>query len=97
MSEQKDMRPIVIAASFLGIDPEKLAEAMCIVGGLPTPPAPPSPLLTVRQAATALSLHPESVKRLLRVGKLPGRRIGGQWRVMPSVLNADNQAKAKGN
>lgn len=33
----------------------------------------------VREAARELGIHEESLRRLLRMGSIPGRRIGGQW------------------
>lgn len=43
-------------------------------------------LLNVAQTAAALGMHPDTVARLLREGKLPGRRLGGQWFVRRSDL-----------
>ena len=37
--------------------------------------------LTPEEVAEKLRLHPETVKRLLRQGKLPGYKIEGSWRV----------------
>jgi len=46
-------------------------------------------LLTVDQAAERLQMHPDTVRRLLREGQLPGRKIGArQWRVSASALKA---------
>lgn len=38
-------------------------------------------LLTVNEAAVALRLHPDTVRRHLRNGTIAGVRIGGVWRV----------------
>lgn len=64
----------------------------------PSPSAPlPAPvldlaalpaLLTADEVGAALRLHPTTVKLLLRSGELPGRKIGGQWRVLRSELLA---------
>ena len=35
---------------------------------------------TVDEVAEALKLHPYTVRRLCREGKMPGFKIGGQWR-----------------
>ena len=35
---------------------------------------------TVEEVAEALKLHPYTVRRLCREGKIPGFKIGGQWR-----------------
>ncbi len=82
----KTAREFAAAALLLDIDPARLAAALEQAANPPPANPTPPPLLTVRQAATALSICPESVKRLLRVGKLPGRRVGGVWRVEPSAL-----------
>lgn len=38
-------------------------------------------LLTAEETAEFLRMHPSTVRRLLRQGKLPGSRIGRDWRV----------------
>ena len=43
-------------------------------------------LLTVREAARALGMCTDSVRRHLRSGKLQGVRVGGGWRVPESKL-----------
>lgn len=44
-------------------------------------------LLTVEQAAAVLQMHPDTVRRLLREKKLPGRKVGPrQWRISAEVL-----------
>jgi excisionase family DNA binding protein len=46
-------------------------------------------LLTVEQAAARLQMHPVTIRRLLREGKLPGRKVGvRQWRVSADALKA---------
>lgn len=42
--------------------------------------------VTVEQAAEALHLHKDTVRRLLRDGKMPGARVGGQWRIHAARL-----------
>lgn len=37
-------------------------------------------LLTLKEAAAVLGLHPRTVREYLRRGELEGRIIGGQWR-----------------
>jgi len=40
-----------------------------------------SPDLTVRDVAQLMGLHPATVRRLARAGRLPGAyRVGRQWR-----------------
>lgn len=38
-------------------------------------------LLTVQEAATFLRLHYRTVQRMLKEGRLPGRKIGKEWRI----------------
>ena len=42
---------------------------------------PPSDLLTVKEAADELRVHPETVRRLARGHKIDAVRVGGQWRI----------------
>ena len=46
-------------------------------------------LLTVEEAAARLKMHPVTVRRLLREGQVPGRKVGvRQWRVSAAALKA---------
>lgn len=36
-------------------------------------------VLTADEVAEYLRIHPYTVRRLARAGKLPGFRVGGQW------------------
>jgi excisionase family DNA binding protein len=38
------------------------------------------PILTVRELAQCLKVHPSTVYRLLKTGQLPAFRIGSDWR-----------------
>ena len=38
--------------------------------------------LSTRAAASILGFHPEHVRRLIRTGRVPARRVGGDYRVM---------------
>lgn len=44
-------------------------------------------LLTPEQSAEYLQMHVDSVRRLLRTGKLPGVKVGGSWRVLKTELD----------
>lgn len=46
----------------------------------------PEQIYTVEQAAEILQISQETVKRLLRSGKLGGLKIGRLWRVRESDL-----------
>ena len=45
-------------------------------------------LLTCEEAAAYLRVHPRTVTRLLTAGKLPGVKIGRQWRLRKADLEA---------
>lgn len=48
-------------------------------------------ILDIPQVACLLCLHPNTVTRLCRTGKLTGRKIGREWRVnKESVMNFMN-------
>ncbi len=49
-------------------------------------PSQDEPMYGVRQIAAILDVSPKTVRRLLRDGKLTGRRIGGKWSVLASEL-----------
>ena len=44
-------------------------------------------IFTVEEVAEYLRIHPYTVRRLARTGKLPGFKIGGQWRFKKDELN----------
>ena len=44
------------------------------------------PLLTLEEAARRLHTSKFSIRRWIREGKLPGIRIGQEWRVDPADL-----------
>jgi excisionase family DNA binding protein len=41
---------------------------------------------TVRDAADKLRIHPESVRRLIRQGKLPAKKFANNWVIEVEVL-----------
>ena len=45
-------------------------------------------LLTLREAAEVLRLHPRTVREYLRRGELEGRVIGGRWRFRRKDIDA---------
>jgi excisionase family DNA binding protein len=45
------------------------------------------PLLTPAQAAERLSLHPKTVARMARDGRLPAVKVGAGWRFRPDQLD----------
>lgn len=42
--------------------------------------------VTVSDAAKRLNIHPESVRRLIRQGKLPARKFANTWLIDASTL-----------
>jgi excisionase family DNA binding protein len=44
-------------------------------------------LLTAAEAAKHLRLHVKSLYRLAKAGKIPARKVGGQWRFHSDMLN----------
>jgi excisionase family DNA binding protein len=38
-------------------------------------------VLTVEQAADLLQLSPDTLYAMLRRGEVPGKKLGGQWRI----------------
>ena len=54
-----------------------------------TEPAPIGEhLLTIREAAEVLRLHPRTVREYVRRGEIEGRIIGGRWRFRCADLDA---------
>ena len=45
------------------------------------------PLLKSEQAAALLQIHPKTLQKLARQGKLPATRIGDLWRFRASELD----------
>ena len=43
-------------------------------------------ILTIREVADLLKLHPKTVNKLANSGRLPGYRIGRQWRFRKSEV-----------
>jgi excisionase family DNA binding protein len=42
--------------------------------------------VNVQEAAKRLNIHPESVRRLIRQGKLPARKFANTWLIDRAVL-----------
>ena len=45
------------------------------------------PLLDTREAAALLGIHPKTLQKLARSGKVPGVRIGKSWAFRASALD----------
>lgn len=55
-------------------------------------------LLTIREAAELLKINPEVMRRWLRCGRVPGLKIGSDWRIratdLAALVNPESQADA---
>jgi excisionase family DNA binding protein len=56
---------------------------------------PETEFLTPEQAAQKLQVHPRTVKRLLGQGKLPGQKVGNQWRIPWQALQKYMEGEPK--
>lgn len=59
------------------------------LGGLPNPMSKETLLENyagVNEVSKRLNIHPESVRRLIRQGKLPAIKFGNKWLVEKAVL-----------
>ena len=43
--------------------------------------------LTIEQASELLQLNPDTIRRLLRQKRLPGKKVGGEWRTSREALD----------
>lgn len=54
-----------------------------------TPPRPQrTQIMTLAEIAKYLGVHPMTVYRMLNTGRLPGFKLGRQWRTKKDVLDA---------
>ena len=44
-------------------------------------------VLTAVEAGSALNLHPETVKRFCRIGKLHGEKVNGGWLISKTEID----------
>lgn len=45
-------------------------------------------IMTLKEVAKYLGLHPISIYRLIKTSDIPAMKIGGQWRFKKEVLDA---------
>jgi excisionase family DNA binding protein len=45
-------------------------------------------VLTVLETASTLNLHPETVKRFCRIGKLHGEKVNGGWLISKTEVES---------
>lgn len=50
-------------------------------------PCTPEAVLDTKEAAAFLKIHPKTLQRMARQGRIPAYRIGDLWRFRLSVLN----------
>jgi excisionase family DNA binding protein len=48
----------------------------------------PEPLLDSEQAAAIMKVHPKTLQKLARQGRIPGVHVGKLWRFRASVIEA---------
>ena len=48
----------------------------------------PKDVLTAEEVAKYLRIHPYTVRRLVRKGKIPGFKVGGQWRFRKDKIDS---------
>lgn len=56
-----------------------------------------SPVMSVRECADYLQVHPSTVYRLLKRGTIPGFRVGSDWRFRKADMDAWLQLLARGD
>ena len=49
----------------------------------------PKDIVTAEEVAEYLRIHPYTVRRLARTEKLPGFKVGGQWRFNKNELDGN--------
>jgi excisionase family DNA binding protein len=47
----------------------------------------PEKLMNIREAAEALAVHPETLRRMTRAGRIPFIRVGSRLKFVPSDLS----------
>ena len=69
-----------------------LAPTPAISDSLRKPPASeswtPEPLLDSEEAAAIMKVHPKTLQKLARQGRIPGVHVGKLWRFRASVIEA---------
>jgi excisionase family DNA binding protein len=51
---------------------------------------------TIKELSEHLRIHPTTIYRLLRVGRLPGFRVGSNWRFTRTVIQGWERAETAG-
>ena len=45
-------------------------------------------IMTIEELAKYLKLHPETIYKKARIGEIPGKKIGREWRFVQSIIDA---------
>ena len=79
----------IVVLKLIGGISEKMTTFYDRSGSSPPTTAPVGfePLLDSQQAAVLLQIHPKTLQKLAREGKVPGHRIGDLWRFRTSELD----------
>jgi excisionase family DNA binding protein len=59
-------------------------------------PTPPPTLLTVREVSEYLRVHPTTVYRLLHLKRIPGFRVGSDWRFSVETIDRWQRGEEQG-
>jgi len=59
-------------------------------------PSSRSSIMTPKEAASYLGLHIITLYRLIKKGKLPSFKIGGQWRIKKDLLDSWIKKESEG-
>jgi len=76
----RDLTPILFVAALRDFEPDK--------DGAAERNEPPPRMLTLKEAADILGTTFYTVRRLVRAGRLPGHKVGQQWRVPMAAVKA---------
>jgi len=74
-----DLTPTRFVAALRSFEPDKPEG---------TKRTPPPRMVPLKQVAEALDLSTCSVRRMVKDGRLVGRKVGGQWRVPLAAIEA---------
>ncbi len=84
--ELEQLRELAVRAAALRRVTLELPEQGLAVGHHSFAPAPAPDVLTAAQAAELLAVEERAILELAEQGRLPGRKIAGEWRFARSAL-----------
>lgn len=74
-----DITPTRLVAALRGYEPEGEARALS---------ATPAPMLSLVEAAQCLGVSRDTVLRMVKDERLPGRKVGTLWRIPAAAVKA---------